>query len=341
MDIEILRKYSRQLIIAFGFLVLTILVGWFVFLLLEQPNPAYGVLNKQKFQNLATKDTKWSAEGATLISSLKKAGVYELIERGFTPKQAKAIAAKLSFNGEPKTQCNLGQLCKSKGDNLYSWSTFTADLTINLITGELHYKNFSALKERGNKTKAEGDLATNAKQALTDLGLSTDMLTVNKLESGFFKNTTTDFVKTNSLEDSDFVSYVFDKQINKLLVRNLLDTDYASVQITKFGQIYSLSYVNSKFEDNKNVSYPLLDGKEAKKKLGEGSGYFTKFSDTASLGVGQFLAVYVGQGDVYLYDDMSSDFLQPIYIFQAAASGTSTFAKGEVYLPAIQDKYLR
>ncbi len=335
MDLKQTSHLTRRVILITIALIGIFVVGYLGYQYVNKANPAFGKLDKPKIQNLITKhDTVWGVN-TLVLTAPNKASVLSVTKRGWAQSEATKMARSLGFSDEPKAICNIAK-CEH-GDNLLTWQSLEASLTIDKLKGSLTYTNPIALNKTGNNLSYTR-LRSAAETFIKEKGISLEDLNSSDSDTKFYKP---DSSVTTDLGQASLVELNYKRFVNGFEVRNFQNTAYLVVQITRDGKVSAMNYLNTQIEANADVTYPLLSESQAGTALKNGKGFLVNYTKTGygSIQLVNPDSVALSTGKLFLYDDGVGDFIEPIYVFNAVAAKSLQSADAEVYLPAILDKY--
>ncbi len=334
MEIQKLRYLFGDV---FKICLITTLVGVVIFgvyAFVTRDNDIYGKLPKPYFQNSLTREVVWDASAVSLDTPAQEV-VFKVKNRKISREQSWGLAGKL---GLPRG--GTIELDKNKDEHYYTKNA-TSELSINLTDGSVHYKNSGVTASTLatstiNKTQA----AAEAKKFVAGLGINTKTYDLKQPKYEFLQRTPGSNHLSEVKENKANIVYVsFNRKIDGVDVVTVGGFDSLSIGLNNQNQVISLNYSVLEVIADTNASYKLISEGSAQSKIKKGQGNLNRYLIDAEEAVANPSLISVGKGKTYFYNDQKTEFLQPIYVFEADAVTGNQAEKAEIYLPALKDTY--
>jgi len=246
---------------------------------------------------------------------------------------AKAKATSLGFNDSNPTQ---------ESDSLYKFknSTFPSYMEINIITGafSISYDLTADRTPINNRPPVADVAASEFRSALSDANVLADDLSGPVVPS-YLKLNSGKLVNVIALSEADVVKVNLFRKSYDNLPSVTTDPKQSNVWAIVSGgqqkdqQIIAAQYHYYSVDETQYSTYPIITPQQAFNELQSGQAYIAsmgQYKDGDSLKIRN---IYLA----YFDPDTSSDFYQPVYVFDSAENDPSN--SFIAYLPAISPTY--
>lgn len=311
--------------------ILLILLGVAFWALFVRPNPKYGKLPRPEIVGLTSGKPEWVTTNLNFGLNFR-APVAKVTKRKFQVKDAFTLAKKVGLNFAPDFL---------EGNTL-KWKNSNGQLFVNLNSGVINYKDFVAM----TNLDPSPSVARNQAQKL-----AIDFLKTNGLDSGLIAYQLASFEFLASRKTSDHIVAAPESGANLVVISFPLLLDGKPIISTKGAEAVKIM-VNNKSQlaglefdyldaEDQGATYPLISTAEAKKLVGAGKAKVARYLNEDFAPVTNPLAISLGQGKLRFFNDLKSDYLEPVYVFTGVVSRVLVNEPVEIYLPAVSENFLK
>ncbi len=335
MDVQKLRYFFNDFGKLAAWIIVVILLGLSLYAYLTRDNDIFGKLPAPYFQNILTSRAAWDTSKMQLQSSDQEI-VYKVKNRSITREQAWDLAGKLGLPAAGNIT-----LDQNKEEQFYTKNS-SAELSINLTAGSVHFKNSAAVENTVATSIAKKSQANSeAKKVIANLGINTKTYNLDKPEYEYYAvNKNSSHLQKVTEKEANIVYVAFPREIDTVAVVTVGGADTVSVGLNENNQVTSLNYQVLEIETPSEASYKVISAGQVGSKIREGKASLNRYlgeSEVDSMPD----QIKVGTGKIYYYNDKQTNFIQPIFVLEAAATSLGSVDKAEIYLRALQDTYFK
>lgn len=310
--------------------ILLILLGIVFWALFVRPNPKYGKLPRPEIIGLTSGNPEWSSVDLGFGLNFR-AKVAKVVKRKFTVKEAFQLAKNLGLNFPPDFL---------EGKTL-RWKNNYGQLFVNLESGALNYKDFTAFNVEPTPIVGRTQAEKTAVVFLKNNGLGSNLIAYEQARFQFLAaRKSSDHVLDTTESSANLVVVSFPLQLNGKSVVGSGGEETVRITVNNQAKVAGLEFNYLDAEDE-GATYPLVSVGEAKKLVQKGKAMVARYTRDDFAPVTNPVVISVGKGKIRFYNDLKSDYLEPIYVFEGVVSRALVSETVEVYLPAVSEKFLK
>lgn len=294
-------------------------------------NPNFGVLAQPTFKSQVISKPVWVTE-ALSIPGDQKAPVYKVTKRGFSVKEAGALAKKLQFRQTPKFLQG----------SVLNWTDKGQQLNINLDSGDFNYRVTDKSVFLSGTAAVDIDfISVKGNEYLDSLGVDKSNVDLKKPKVEYYKSSPqTVELGIGTEKDANVVILIYPKKIAGLNLVDSIGEQTIKVTVTTSGKLIAIHFVRIEFEEG-DATYPLEKQSVLAEKIAKKGAFVVRYKDVDSAPINDPKKVFVSKGNLRLYDDFTGKYIQPIFVFDGLVYKNFKSSQVEIYYPAVASKYLK
>lgn len=326
ISIELIQEKKFQI---FGLVIVVlavlIIVSFFGF---REKTPLFGEIDGPKLESSVNlRARRIEVDLTTKRDIPKKALVYKLNRASLPAKEIFELAKAFGFSGS---------IVSIKP---YEWVQGKKSLMVKKDLSQILFKNVQVAAEK--KGLNEQELVSIAKKYLSSKGLNDENLEVER-KLKYLSSSTTHIGYVGNFKRAGFVEVRFNRKFDGLFVFGKSPTaSSVSLILNKKGKVFSLNY--NRFRVASEGPYPLKSINRAGEAIASQGVLVTTSVETESSPVilEKYTNIVIEDYFLAYFGVEGANFLQPIYIFRGRASVGSLEIDVAIYVPALEDKWLK